>query len=212
MSNNAFDALIHALLDGNQSAAVAEAANLNVAGIEKERIITGGIEAAMVKLDRKCTVEQFNLLEIMLAGRAVTGVMKMLYPDAPPAPTRETVVLASLEGDVHDLGKNIVKTVLLAKGYRVVDCGKDCPLERLIDTVETEGAEIICISGLITSVMPQVRRIAPLLRQRGLTGILVLAGGAALKQASAQALSVDFVADSVFDGVRYLESSAGKAQ
>lgn len=212
MSNNAFDALIHALLDGNQSAAVAEAANLNVAGIEKERIITDGIEAAMVKLDRKCTVEQFNLLEIMLAGRAVTGVMKMLYPDAPPAPTRETVVLASLEGDVHDLGKNIVKTVLLAKGYRVVDCGKDCPLERLIDAVETEGAEIICISGLITSVMPQVRRITPLLRQRGLTGILVLAGGAALKQASAQALSVDFVADSVFDGVRYLESSARKAR
>jgi len=57
----------------------------------------------------------------------------------PPPATRETVALASLEGDVHDLGKNIVKTVLLAKGYRVVDCGKDCPLETLIDKAEREG-------------------------------------------------------------------------
>lgn len=135
----------------------------------------------------------------------------MLYPDAPPPPTRETVALASLEGDVHDLGKNIVKTVLSAKGYRVVDCGKDCPLETLIDTAAREGAEIICISGLITSVMPQVRQVVPLLRARGLTGIKVLAGGAALKQSSAQSLNVDYVADSVFDGVRYLESSTGQA-
>jgi methanogenic corrinoid protein MtbC1 len=208
--NHSFDALIEALLDGNQSAAVAEAANLRDGGIDNERIITCGIEAVMEQLDAKCTVDEFNLLEIMLAGRAVTGVIKMLYPDAPPPPTRETVALASLEGDVHDLGKNIVKTVLSAKGYRVVDCGKDCPLATLIDTAAREGAEIICISGLITSVMPQVRQVVPLLRARGLTGIKVLAGGAALKQSSAQSLNVDFVADSVFDGVRYLETSAGR--
>jgi len=207
--NPKFEPLIAALLDGNQSVAVAEAVNLRNSGVDSGQIIIGGIEAVMEKLDAKCTVEQFNLLEIMLAGRAVTGVMKILYPDLPLVPSRETVALASLEGDVHDLGKNIVKTVLLAKGYRVVDCGKDCPLARLIDTVAQEGAEIICISGLITSVMPQVRQVVPMLQARRLSGIKVLAGGAALKQASAQALNVDFVADSVFDVVRYLESSTG---
>lgn len=206
-----FNPLIEALLDGDQSAAMAEAVNLRDGGVDNEQIIILGIEAVMEKLDAKCTVEQFNLLEIMLTGRAVTGVIKMLYPDDPPPPTRETVALASLEGDVHDLGKNIVKTVLMAKGYRVVDCGKDCRLETLIDTAAKEGAEIICISGLITSVMPQVRQVVPLLRARGLTGIKVLAGGAALKQSSAKSLNVDYVADSVFDGVRYLETSTGRA-
>ena len=157
MNSQSFDRLIKALLDGDQSVAVAEAVDLRNAGVDNEQIIIGGIETAMGKLDAKCTVEQFNLLEIMLAGRAVTGVIKALYPDGPPPATRETVALASLEGDVHDLGKNIVKTVLLAKGYRVVDCGKDCPVETLIDKAEREGAGIICISGLITSVMPLVR-------------------------------------------------------
>ncbi len=212
MNSQVFDRLIKVLLDGDQSAAVAEAANLRNVGIDNEQIIIGGIETAMEKLDAKCTVDQFNLLEIMLVGRAVTGVIKMLYPDEPPAATRGTVVLASLEGDVHDLGKNIVKTVLVAKGYRVVDCGKDCPLETLIDTAEREGAEIICISGLITSVMPLVRQVAPLVQMRGLTDIKVLAGGAALKQASANSLNVDYVADSVFDGMRYIESFTGQSQ
>ncbi len=211
MNSQSFDRLIKALLDGDQSGAVAEAANLRNAGVDNEQIIIGGIETAMGKLDAKCTVEQFNLLEIMLAGRAVMGVIKALYPDGPPAATRETVALASLEGDVHDLGKNIVKTVLLAKGYRVVDCGKDCPLETLIDKAEREGAGIICISGLITSVMPLVRQVVPMLQARGLTNMKVLAGGAALKQASADTLNVDYVADSVFDGVRFLETSTGQA-
>lgn len=206
MKRNPFDTLIGALLDGNRAAAVAEAENLRAGGIDNEQIITRGIEAVMEKLDAKCTVEEFNLLEIMLTGRAVTGVIKTLYPDTPPAPMRETVALASLEGDVHDLGKNIVRTVLLAKGYRVVDCGKDCPLEKLVDTTAREGAKIICISGLITSVIPQVRQVVPLLRRHGLAGVRVLAGGAALKQSSAASLNVDFVADSVFDGVRYLEA------
>ena len=212
MNRQPFDRLIRALLDGDQSVAVAEAVELRNAGVDNEEIIIGGIETAMEELDAKCTVEQFNLLEVMLAGRAVTGVIKALYPDGPPPATRETVALASLEGDVHDLGKNIVKTVLLAKGYRVVDCGKDCPVETLIDNAERADARIICISGLITSVMPLVRQVVPMLQARGLAGITVLAGGAALKQSSANSLNVHYIADSVFDGVRYLEASTRQSQ
>lgn len=201
------DHLITALLDGDQAKAVAEALHLRNAGAGTERAVIDGIEEAMGRLDAKCTVEEFNLLEIMLVGRAVMAVTKTLYPDAPPAATRETVILASLEGDVHDLGKNIVKTILSAKGYRVVDCGKDCPVERLIDAAEREEAAFICVSGLITNVVPLVRQITPLARKRGLAKVKILAGGAALKQASADMLNVDYVADSVFDGIHYLEHS-----
>src|SRR5689334_11608448 len=133
MNNRSLGRLIDALLEGDQAGAVAEAASLRNAGVDNEAIIVDGIEKAMGLLDDKCTVEQFNLLEIMLVGRAVTEVLKTLYPDSLPSATRGTVVLASLEGDVHDLGKNIVKTVMIARGYRVVDCGKDCPVEKLVD-------------------------------------------------------------------------------
>lgn len=197
--------LVEALLNGDQTRSVAEAGRLRREGVELERIVAEGIGAAMGRLDNKCTVDQFNLLEIMLVGRAVTGVIKELFPQGTSAePNRGTVVLASLEGDVHDLGKNITKMVLTGNGYRVIDCGKDCPLDRLIDTAEQEQAKAIGISGLITTVISQIKKIRRLLEERGLGHIKVFVGGAALKQATVEMLQVDFVAETAFDGARYL--------
>jgi dimethylamine corrinoid protein len=204
--------LVKALLDGDQLQAVAEAKRLRDTGVEHERIVTDGIETAMEQLDGKCTMEQFNLLEIMLAGRAVMGVIKELYPPgAPPLRTKGTVVIASPEGDVHDLGKNILKVVLTAKAYHVVDCGKDCPTERLIGVAEKEGALAVAVSGLMTSLIPQVRQIRDKMTKLGLGHIKVMAGGAALKQASPESLNVDFVAQTAFDGARYIDEIAGGA-
>lgn len=204
------DSLVNALLDGDQMQAIAEAGRLREAGVAHERIVTEGIEVAMEQLDTKCTMEGFNLLEIMLAGRAVMGVIKELYPSgAPPLQTKGTVVMASPEGDVHDLGKNILKVVLTAKAYRVVDCGKDCPAERLILVAEREGALAVAVSGLMTSMIPQVRQIRDKMTKRGLGHIKVMAGGAALKQSSAESLNVDFVAQTAFDGARYLDQISG---
>jgi dimethylamine corrinoid protein len=207
------DTLVRALLDGDQIRAVAEARRLRDTGVEHERIVTEGIEVAMGQLDTKCTMEQFNLLEIMLAGRAVMGVIKELYPSgAPPLKTKGTVVTESPEGDVHDLGKNVPKVVLTAKAYHVVDCGKDCPLDRLIDAAEREGALAIAVSGLLTSLIPQVQQIRDKMTKRGLGHIKLMAGGAALKQASADSLNVDFVAQTAFDGARYLDQISGGGQ
>ncbi len=201
--------LIAAILEGDASEAVRQAGILAGAGANAEQIIVDGIEAAMVQLDTKCTAEDFDLLEIMLSGRAVNEVMKFLYPaGAADAGAKGTVVIVTPEGDVHDLGKNIFKMILVGNGYRVVDCGKDCPVDRLIDAVERERPIAVGISGLLTTVIPQVRSIRGLLADRGLREVRVLAGGAALKQSSADALNVDFVADSAFDGVHFLKEMA----
>jgi methanogenic corrinoid protein MtbC1 len=198
--------LVEALLSGDQERSSDQVRLLLHAGIGVERIVAEGIGQAMEQLDGKCTIDAFNLLEIMLAGRAVMSVMRQLFPGGlPRGPARETVVIASLEGDVHDLGKNIVKIVLTGKGYRVIDCGRDCRLGKLIDVAEREQAGAVGISGLITTVIPQVKRVKNLLAQRRLGHIKVLAGGAALKQATAECLHVDFVAETAFDGAKYLE-------
>jgi methanogenic corrinoid protein MtbC1 len=202
--------LVKALLDGDQAGALAEVRNLCNGGVEPERIVTEGVEEAMAQLDAKCTVEQFNLLEIMLSGRAVMGVIKELYPPMAPLPrTKGTVVAGTLEGDVHDLGKNILKGVLTASRYRVVDCGKDCPVEQMIEAAKREAALAVSVSGLITAVIPQVRIVRGKMAERGLGHIKVMAGGAALKQASPQSLNVDFVGDTAFDGLHYLDGIIG---
>lgn len=200
------DGLIKALLDGDQGYASAETKRLLDGGMDRELIVTEGIEAAMEHLNEKCTLEQFNLLEIMLAGRAVMSVVKELYPPGSTPPrTKGTVVIATLEGDVHDLGKTILKVALLAKAYRVVDCGKDCPVERVVRTAQQEGAVATAISGLITSVIPEVRQIRDKVNSLGLSGMKIICGGAALKQSTAGSLNVDYVAQTAFDAVGYLE-------
>ena len=207
------NSLIAAILEGDCAKAVSQVEQLRAGGISSQNIVMCGIEPAMLALDSKCTLEQFNLLEIMLAGRAVTEVMKLLYPaGSSTAVTKATVVIASMEGDVHDLGKNILKMVLTGSRYSVVDCGKDCPLQRLIKAVEKEQPLAVGISGLITHIIPTVRQVKDLLRLRGLERVKVMAGGAALKQSSPEKLNVDFVAESAFDCLHFLEALQGDGQ
>ena len=210
MDDFGMNGLVQAILEGDCAAAALRAEQLRRAGATADEVVVNGVEAAMSALDAKCTLQEFNLLEIMLAGRAVMEVMKFLYPaNAPRAHTKGTVVLASLEGDVHDLGKNIVRMVLTGDGFRVVDCGKDCSLAKLIETAEREAPLAIGISGLITSIVPQVRQMKDLLAGRRLERVKVVAGGAALKQSSPAKLNVDFVAESAFDVLHYLKGIAG---
>jgi len=210
MSDPSLNLLVEYLVDGDRKRSLNEVKKLLDAHVDREKIITDGVETAMKRLETKCTVEQFNLLEIMVSGRAAMEVITSLYPqDRPPHHTKGTVVIGTPEGDVHDLGKNILKMVLTAEGYRVVDCGKDCPLDVLADAVKREGALAICISGLITPMIPLVRQMKDKLAEREMKGVTVIAGGAALKQATAENLNVDFVCDTAFDALGYLDEITG---
>ncbi|MBS1129030.1 MAG: putative cobalamin binding protein [Proteobacteria bacterium] len=208
-----FRPLIEALLAGDHAAALAETRRLSQIGLSAETIVTAGLEIAMQQLDDKCTVESFNLLEIMLVGRAVSAVVRELYPEGvPPDKSRGTLIVATLEGDVHDLGKNIVKMVLIGKGYRVIDLGRDCPVDTVVAAAEREAASGVLISGLISTIVPQVRRVRAALRAHGLDAVWVVAGGAALKQLVATDLDVDCVAENAFDGARYIEQRFGETK
>ena len=205
--NYPMDSLISYIMEGETNLAIAEVNRQIEAGVHREQIIVEAIQKAMELLGTKCTAEQFNLLEIMLAGRTATLIMKELYPDANEDPsTKGTVVIATLEGDVHDIGKNIVKTILITQGYKVIDCGKNCPIQTIVDAAETENAIAVLVSGLITTVIPQVKVIKQALVDNNLPDIKVFAGGAALKQFTADSLNVDNVGETAFDVLRFLES------
>ena len=202
--------LVDALIRGDRDRSVIEARRLMDEGVGTETIVLKGIEVAMTKMDAKCTMEDFNLLEIMLVGRAAMEVMKIVAPGGGGStPPKGTVILGTPEGDVHDLGKNIVKTILTGNGYRVIDCGKDCPIDTMVASAVRERAKAIGVSGLITSVIPSVRTLRSAIKARGFEKVVLLAGGAALCQAAAKELEVDYVAADVFTGVRYLESLDG---
>ena len=198
--------LIDAILDGDVSKAIIEVKKLRNGKIKPERIIIEVFGGVIEELNEKCTIEHFNLLEIMLAGRAIMAIVRELYPKGIfPSQIKGTIVIGVLEGDIHDLGKNIVKIMLIGRGYRVIDCGNNCPIEEIINTAEKEGADAIFISGLISTIIPIVQKVKSMLAQKDLINIKIVAGGGALKQSTAKYLNVDFVAESVFDGLKYLK-------
>ena len=204
------DALVAALTEGERERSLAIVGDLVRGGMAPLAILTGGVEKAMAALDRKCTAEQFNLLEIMLAGRAVMAVIRRLFPEdaALPVP-RAKVVVAVLEGDIHDIGKAILKIVLAGSGFQVVDCGKDVSPAKVVEAAARSEAAAVCVSGLISSVIPQVRGLRSALAGAGLSHVGIMAGGAALKQCTAAALNVDYVGQTAFDAVAYLETVIG---
>ena len=201
------DSLVQALIAGEREQSLAILARLVSGGTRSFDIVTAGVERAMAALDRKCTAEQFNLLEIMLAGRAVMAVIRELFPEDAALPDpRASVVVAVLEGDIHDIGKAILKIVLASSRFRVVDCGRDVPVAAIVAAAAESRAAAVCVSGLISSVVPQVQALKPALLRAGLEHVRVLAGGAALKQCTAGTLNVDHVGQTAFDAVSYLDS------
>jgi methanogenic corrinoid protein MtbC1 len=200
--------LVTSLLDGDSEKALEEARRLRASGAIGQREAVEALETAMDRMGAKCTTEQFNLLEIMLTGRAAMAVVRELFPQGSAPSTRGTIVIATPQGDVHDLGKNITRMVLTTKGFRVIDCGKDCPIEEMVAATAREQAFALLASGLISPVIPLVRQLRGLLRARGLGHVVVVAGGAALKQCTAETLNVDYVGRDAFDAARFLEATS----
>jgi methanogenic corrinoid protein MtbC1 len=201
-------ALIEAVISGKNKDAVVYAETLINEGTDVYNIVQAGLLPALQALDVKCTSDEFNLLEIMLAGRALMDVMDNVV--AKHLTIEElnfntiSIVLGTIKGDIHELGKHVVRTLLRAGGYRVIDLGKDVEPAKFVQCAREENADYIFVSGLITVVMPYVRQIKEFVEQDGLN-VKIVAGGAALQHASSKELNVDYVAKDAFDALRYLE-------
>ncbi|WP_425804343.1 B12-binding domain-containing protein [Desulfitobacterium sp. Sab5] len=199
---------IQTVIEGDNKTAVVLAEKLIAEGTEVYDIVQRGLLPALQALDVKCTSDDFNLLEIMLAGRAMMDVMDNVvakHLEQEELVTKNvTIILGTIKGDIHELGKHVVRIILRTSGYRIIDLGKDVEAEHFIDAAIREKANYIFVSGLISVVAPYVRKIHELKVEKGL-GIKIVAGGAALQQFSKEELQVDYVATDAFDGLHYLQ-------
>ncbi|MDO8586548.1 MAG: cobalamin-dependent protein [Armatimonadota bacterium] len=201
--------LIKSVLTGDSRQAREDAARLVSCGTPAQAIVVDGLASAMSQLDSKCSVDDFDLLAIMLAGRCVLQVIDFLYQsDAVSASwSKGVAVLGTIQGDVHDLGKNIVKAVFSGAGYQIVDLGTGVAPRRFVEAAGETQADFIMVSSLLTTSLANIKPIRDLLP--GNNGALVIAGGAAVEQASAADLNVDFTAANVFDGLRFCDNKVG---
>ena len=204
-----------AIIAGENEDAVAIANTLTNRGIKPKEIIINGVTKAMEYLDKKCTIQDFCLLELMLSGRAAMDVIDYLCTegiindnaslDSDLLP-KEKIILGTIKGDMHEIGKNIFSMVMRSYGYQVIDMGKDVDPADLVMSAIDHKADFIAVSSLITTTIPHVREVRKYAVDRGCHTVKIVAGGAALKQSNAEYLNVDYVADTAFDGLHYIRN------
>ena len=166
-------------------------------------ILNDGLLAGMAVVGRKFGAHEIFLPEVLLAARAMNAGVDVLKPllIADEVPSHGKVVIGTVKGDMHDIGKNLVGIMLKGAGFEVVDLGTDVPAERFVDTAVAEGASVIGLSALLTTTMAGMRNVVDIIRERGLEGeIKVIVGGAPL--------SKDFAAQIGAHGYGYDATSA----
>jgi len=164
------------------------------AGIPATEILDGGLLAGMDVIGERFGAHEIFLPEVLLAARAMKAGMELVKPllVTGDAPARGKVVLGTVKGDVHDIGKNLVAIMLEGAGFEVVDLGTGVTAETFVDTAVAEGASVVGLSALLTTTMSGMREVVELIRERGHREELrVIVGGAPLSQAFADEIGAD---------------------
>ncbi|MBU4301901.1 MAG: corrinoid protein [Actinobacteria bacterium] len=155
---------------------------------------------------------EYFLVDLVLAGEVMKEGLKVLEPllEAESMGQKGTVVLFTVKGDVHDIGKNLVGTMLSTSGFKVVDLGVDVPKEKVVDAVREHSAQAIGMSVLLTSMVDSISDVVSALSAAGLRdGVKIAIGGACTTQQLADKMGVDALGRDAVEAVRIFESLCG---
>ena len=183
-------------------------------GIPPYQIFTECFTKGMEIVGQKYESGEYFLTELLGAAEAVNEAMIELAPRLRDAPMHRIgkVVIGTVRGDMHDIGKNIVKMLMTSAGFEVYDLGVDTPPEEFVAKSEQTGASIVAMSALLTTTMGEMRTVMEELRKSGSRGkVKVIIGGAAISAEYATEIGADAAAKDAAAGVRMCKEWAGRA-
>ncbi|MGB2981859.1 MAG: corrinoid protein [Candidatus Zixiibacteriota bacterium] len=162
--------------------------------VPPKRILDEGLIGGMNIIGERYKAHEIFLPQVLLAAKAMYAGMDVLRPlflkEGMPAVGK--VVIGSVQGDLHDIGKNLVGIMLKGAGFEVIDLGNDVPPEKFVEAATKEDATIIGMSALLTTTMPVMKRAVELLKEKGLSGkIRTIIGGAPVSKEFAQKIGAD---------------------
>jgi corrinoid protein of di/trimethylamine methyltransferase len=208
-----FDAMREAVVSGDKIRARTLAEEALGLGIDPARIMEKGYIPGIQKVGDLWEEGEYFLPELITSAACMKEAMEVLRPallqGGRAASPEGAVVIGTVEGDIHDIGKNLVAAMLQANGFEVHDLGADVKLERFIAEAEEKKADIICLSALLTTTMLNQKRLIGLLADKGLRdryGVLV--GGAPVTRAWAEQIGADGFGANAPDAVRAAKTIA----
>lgn len=149
-------------------------------GFSPLSIIQDGICKGLDIVGKKFSTGEYFLADLVMAGEIVNEVMPALKACMNPdeCTRKSKVIMATVEGDIHEIGKNIVCMLLDANGFEVIDLGVDVPAERIIATIKKSGARLVGLSCLLSTTVDCIGQVVKALKREGIDGVRVFIGGA----------------------------------
>lgn len=164
-------------------------------GLEAETILNEGLMPGIQEVGERFGRNELFLPELMVSGLAMKEALEVLKPFLSDASVRKgakKAVIATVAGDLHDIGKNLVAMMLEGGGFEVVDLGIDVTAEGILEAAREQKADLVCLSCLLTTTMPAMKDAVQRLQQTGLESkAKVMVGGAPITQAYADAIGAD---------------------
>jgi corrinoid protein of di/trimethylamine methyltransferase len=207
MSNDLFAQISQSLVDGDPDATVELTQEGLRQGIEPMALIREGLMPGMEQVGERFQCGEYFLPDLIIAADGMQKAMELLEPELrarqQAIESAGTVVLGTVKGDIHEIGKSLVGTMLAANGFKVHDLGVDVPAAKFVERVQLTGADILGMSALLTTTMTVQRDVIEALANAGLRAqVKVMVGGAPVTRSWAQEIGADGYAEDAMGAVQ----------
>ena len=163
-------------------------------GVPVEQILEEGLLSGMGVIGEKFKTNEVYVPDVLIAARAMSVGTELLKPLLAKSGVKAKgkVVLGTVKGDLHDIGKNLVRMMMEGKGLEVIDVGIDVPVSKFIDTAKEQGAQIIALSALLTTTMGEMKEVVRAVEAQGLRDrIKIMVGGAPVNEVFCKSIGAD---------------------
>ncbi|MHA2236513.1 MAG: cobalamin B12-binding domain-containing protein [Candidatus Thorarchaeota archaeon] len=186
-----------------------EAVQQQIASGVDPKDVLKALTDGMDEVGRRYETDEYFLAELVLAGDTMKEAFGVLKPHLKSADSGDKVpiVAATVKGDNHDIGKNILVSMLVSAGFEVVDLGLDCPTEKIVEAVRDTGTKVVALSALLTMTMKEISTVDKALQEAGLRdGVKIIVGGAPLNLELAKELGADDFSPDAISGVKRIKA------
>lgn len=175
------------------------------AGVEPQALIEN-FRVAMEKVGKLFEAEEYNLADMLASAECVGEAMAIIEPKLKAgSSSKGKFLIATVEGDLHDIGKNIVVTMLKGAGYQVKDLGINVPAQTIMQEIREFEPDFVGLSALLTSTMMEMENVVKLIKEDSFSNLQVFIGGAPTSQAFAEKIGADHYCRDVMDAINKLE-------
>jgi len=207
------EAISRNLIEGNEDEVRKLTQEALDEGVDPKDILEQGLIKGMDVVGEKFANNEYYIPEVLLSADAMYAGLELLRPRLTASGVEPVakVVIGTVKGDVHDIGKNLVAMMLEGAGFEVIDLGKDVAPEEFVKAVREKGAQIVAMSTLMTTTMPQMQKTIEALRNEGLTDtVIAVVGGAPVFQEFADQIGANAYAKNALEAAEKLKSMVSK--